>query len=260
MTYSDIYLSPHLDDAILSCGGRIWQQVQASASVLILTVFAGTPAPGTPLSPFARSLHSRWGNLVDAAAQRREEDLEALGLLGAAGKHFHYLDCIYRHTPDGHFPYASEGALWGEIHPAEGGLLAELADQLSALVLSQGDIGGRVATLYAPLGVGLHVDHQIVRRAAELTGQTLIYYEDYPYAEDPAALQAVLAMDDVPWRAELTPLSEEALEAKVAAIARYRSQLSTFWTDLAEMSTAIRAFANQTGGGQLAERYWMSGT
>jgi hypothetical protein len=197
---------------------------------------------------------------VDAAAQRREEDWEALALLGAAGAHWHYLDCIYRYTPDGHFPYDSEEALWGEIHPAEEGLLAELADRLSELTLSQSDAGREAPTLYTPLGVGLHVDHQIVRRAAELTGQTLIYYEDYPYAEDPAAVQAVLAMDDVQWRAELTPLSEEALEAKAAAIGHYRSQLSTFWTDLAEMSTAIRAFANQTGGGQLAERYWMSGT
>jgi LmbE family N-acetylglucosaminyl deacetylase len=259
MTHSDIYLSPHLDDAILSCGGRIWQQVQAGEGVLVLTVFAGTPAPDTPFSPFAQSLHSRWGNLVDAVAQRREEDLEALALLGAAGKHFHYLDCIYRNTPDGHFPYDSEEALWGEIHPAEGGLLAELADRLSALVLSQSDTGGRAPILYAPLGVGLHVDHQIVRRAAELAGQTLIYYEDYPYAEDPGAVQAVLAMDDVQPQAELTLLSEEALQAKVAAIARYRSQLSTFWTGLTEMSTAIRTFANQTGGGQLAERYWTSG-
>jgi LmbE family N-acetylglucosaminyl deacetylase len=258
MIYSDIYLSPHLDDAILSCGGRIWQQVQAGEGVLVLTVFAGTPAPNTPLSSFAQRLHSRWGNLVDAVAQRREEDLEALGLLGAAGRHFHYLDCIYRQTLDGHFLYASEEALWGKIHPAEGELLAELADRLSGLVLSQADTGGRAPTLYTPLGVGLHVDHQIVRRAAELTGQTLVYYEDYPYAEDPAAIQAVLAMDDVQWQAELTPLSEEALEAKIAAIARYRSQLSTFWADLTEMSTAIRAFANQTGGGQLAERYWTS--
>jgi LmbE family N-acetylglucosaminyl deacetylase len=257
MTYSDIYLSPHLDDAILSCGGRIWQQVQTGEGVLVLTIFAGTPAPDTPFSPFTQSLHSRWGNLVDAVAQRREEDLEALALVGAEGIHWHYLDCIYRHTPDGRFPYASEEALWGEIDPAEEGLLAELTARLSALALSQGDIGGEGSTLYTPLGVGHHVDHQIVRRAAELTGQTLIYYEDYPYAENPAAVEAALAMDDVQWRAELTPLSEEALEAKVAAIARYRSQLSTFWTDLAEMSTAIWTFANQTGDGQMAERYWI---
>jgi LmbE family N-acetylglucosaminyl deacetylase len=257
MTYSDIYLSPHLDDAILSCGGRIWRQVQAGEGVLVLTIFAGTPAPDTPLSPFAQSLHSRWGNLVDAVAQRREEDWEALALLGAAGAHWHYLDCIYRYTPDGHFPYASEEALWGEIHPAEETLLTELADGFSELTLSQGDADREAPTLYTPLAVGLHVDHQIVRRAAELTGQTLIYYEDYPYAENPAAVQTALAMDDSQWRAELTPLSEEALEAKVAAIARYRSQLSTFWTDLAEMSTTIWTFANQTGGGQMAERYWM---
>jgi len=38
-----IYLSPHLDDAVLSCGGIIWQQVQSGHQVEIWTICAADP-------------------------------------------------------------------------------------------------------------------------------------------------------------------------------------------------------------------------
>jgi LmbE family N-acetylglucosaminyl deacetylase len=230
--HDHIYLSPHLDDVVLSCGGRIWQQVQAGEHVLAVTICAGAPAPSAPLSPFVQELHARWEHPTDAVTIRQEEDLAALALLGAEAVHWPYTDCIYRRTPDGRFPYASGEALFGEIHPAEKALVAELAARLKELSLSQ---DGRV---YAPLGVGHHVDHQIVRQAAEASGQPLIYYEEFPYAEDPQAVQA-------------------ALEAKIAAIACYRSQISTFWASLTEMAAAVRAFAGRTD--RPAERYWVLG-
>jgi LmbE family N-acetylglucosaminyl deacetylase len=243
-----IYVSPHLDDAALSCGGRIWQQVRAGERVLVVMVFAGVPALDTPLSPFARELHAQWGLAADAPLRRREEDREALARLGAGAAYWPYLDCIYRQTPDGHFPYDGEEALFGEFHSAEEGLVAELTGRLSALPLGQG------GALYVPLGVGHHVDHQVVRRAAEgLEG--VVHYEDYPYAARPEALEAALGAGL--WQAELASLSQEALEAKIAAIACYSSQFSTLgWADAAEMAAAVRAFAEQSGGGEPAERYW----
>ena len=48
-----IYLSPHFDDAVLSCGWLIWQQAQAGQRVEIWTVCAGEIPPG-PLTPFAQ--------------------------------------------------------------------------------------------------------------------------------------------------------------------------------------------------------------
>lgn len=257
-TYTYIYLSPHLDDVVFSCGGHIWQQVQAGERVLVVTLFASLPAPGTPLSLFARKLHARWGHPADAAINRQEEDVAALALLGAEAAHWPYADCIYRQTPAGRFPYTSEEALWGKVHAAEKGLVTELAARLAALRLI------RDGVVYAPLGVGHHVDHQIVRHAAEARGlspranafgHTLAYYEEFPYAEDPQAVQTALLKGR--WRAEMVLLSEEALEAKIAAIACYRSQLSTFWADVAGMAAAVRAYAEQVGGGRPAERYWM---
>jgi LmbE family N-acetylglucosaminyl deacetylase len=256
--YSRIYLSPHLDDAVLSCGGRIWQQTRAGESVAVVTVFAGTPEPDASLSSYAQGLHARWEYPVDAVEERQKENREALALLGADVVDWPYRDCIYRKTPDGDYAYASEEALWGRIHPAEADLTRELTERMSALpVIPQ-------AALYVPLALGGHVDHRIVRRAAEgcMSGRhTRIwsYYEDFPYAEElegakPGDRYPSLAGDR--WQAELVPLADEALEAKIAAIAHYRSQMSTFWSDRAEMATSVRAFARRTGEGMPAERYW----
>ena len=181
-------------------------------------------------------------------AERRDEDLMALACLGADVRHWPYADCIYRQAAGGRSLYADEGALWGEIHAADGDLIGELADRLARLPLAQG------GTLYAPLGVGHHVDHRAVRCAAEGSGRRLTYYEDFPYAEDAQAVRA--ALGKMRARADLVSLSEDALGVKTTAIACYRSQISTFWDDVADMPAAIRAFAQRSGGGRAVERYW----
>ncbi len=41
MKYKHIYLSPHYDDAALSCGGSIHKQATQQEPVAVITVFAG---------------------------------------------------------------------------------------------------------------------------------------------------------------------------------------------------------------------------
>ncbi len=258
--YAHVYLSPHLDDAVLSCGGRIWQQARAGGEhVAVVTVFARAPEPGTSLSPYAQELHARWGRPVEAVKERQKENQEALNLLGAEAVDWPSRDCIYRRTPEGDYAYASEEALWGRIHPAEVDLIRQLVDRIRALPLMSGRRSHPGAALYAPLGVGGHVDHRIVRRAAEGSGYALSYYEDFPYAEeseDGKASGWLASLVEGGWEDELVILSREALEAKIAAIARYRSQISTFWADQADMAASVRAFAERIGAGIPAERYW----
>jgi len=246
--YDHIYISPHLDDVALSCGGSISQQTAAGKMTLVVTVFAGGPEPAASFSPFARQLHTRWGTPTDAAATRRQEDLAALKVLGAIGEHWTYADCIYRQTASGEFPYDSEESLWGSIHPSEENLVDELATRLSALPLAQG------GTMCVPLGVGDHVDHQIVHKAATLCGRSIAFYEDFPYARDPETVYSRLTSGH--WESHLVRISEEALRAKIAAIACYSSQLSTFWANLKEMTADIRETALRVGAGEAAERYW----
>ncbi len=263
-TYTHIYLAPHLDDAVLSCGGRIWHQTQEGESVLVATIFAGDPATNRKLSTdrlstdklsaFAHQLHARWGAPLDAVEERRQEDRAALSVLGAEDAHWPYPECIYRRGADGRFLYDSEASLWANVHvhdANEATLIAELTRRIAALPLGAGGV------IYGPLGAGKHVDHQIVRQA--LTGahsaSRIIYYEDYPYAAQPRALQEALG-NELLWKTERTPLSEAAMAAKIAAVAQYRSQLSTFWESKEEMEQTIRAFAVKTGEGKAAERYW----
>ena len=82
-----IYISPHLDDAVFSCGGTIWEQICRGEAVEIWTMCAGDPPPGL-LTPFAETLHQRWGTGFDSLAERRTEDYAAAAVLGASIVHF----------------------------------------------------------------------------------------------------------------------------------------------------------------------------
>jgi LmbE family N-acetylglucosaminyl deacetylase len=244
-----LVLSPHLDDAALSCGGTIHRWSSAGESILVVSVMTGDPPDGE-LSPYAGSQHARWDLPPrEAYALRRAEDRAALEALGAGLAHLPLLDCIYRRGPEGTY-YNSDDDIFGTIHPADAGLAHDVLRQVAALeVGGPGDL-----TVYAPLGLGNHVDHQIVRRAAEAwLGPRLVYYEDYPYAEkaDPAAAPAGLT----PW---LVPLTEGDLAARIAAIGCYRSQIGVLFGSYDEMVARVRGYAGRLAppGNPGAERFW----
>lgn len=244
--YDAIYLSPHLDDVALSCGGQVFGATRAGQRVLIVTITAGDPPPST-VSSYAQSLHDRWELLTDAVAARRAEDLAANEILGADTLHWSLPDCIYRYHPTtGAALYLSDPDIFGEVHPAEAPLVATLSEQMATLPAHK--------QLYVPLTIGHHVDHQLTRIAAERVFRvpSLAYYEDYPYAQQPDALAKTLPPDSPIWQAKVIALDEAAIRAKIAAIAAFKSQFSTFFTDHADLERQIRTFTATVGG----ERVW----
>jgi len=240
-----IYLSPHLDDAIYSCGGLIWEQVQAGQKVEIWTVCAGDPPPG-PLSPFAESLHTRWG-VVEVGEVRRAEDRRAVSWLGAGFRHLELPDCIYRrHLVSGQALYASEQAIFGEVHPAEAPVVAWLSNMLAENVPAG-------AGVVCPLTLGGHVDHRLVRAAAEQAGCVGSYYADYPYV---AQVDANIADRlSAGWGAQVFPISEAGVAAWGEAMALYASQMSTFWPDRAAMEAEVHGYLRGFGGLRLWSDY-----
>lgn len=243
IVYEWIYFSPHLDDAALSCGGQIYAAAQRGERVLVVTITAGDPV--APVSEYAASLHTRW-ELVDATAARRQEDLAACAILGAEAQHWDLPDCIYRVDAAGAPFYVSDDDIFGPVAAEEMALVDALAARMRALPAAR--------QVVAPLTVGNHVDHALTRLAAERAFgvETLHYYEDYPYAQQPGKLDAVMAAAEWRWVAEVVPLDEAALQAKFAAVAAFRSQLSTFFRDRADMEAQIGGFAARVGG----ERRW----
>ncbi|GAB4520017.1 MAG: PIG-L family deacetylase [Anaerolineae bacterium] len=246
-----LFLSPHLDDAVLSCGGTMHRLARDKADVVVLNVMAGDPPSPLPDSPLIQTLHQRWAAGENPVMARRAEDREAIEALGATVDYLPWPDCIYR-THGGAVLYPNgDGDIFGEIHPDDP------ARALIASALPQAHEDA--TTLYAPLGVGHHVDHQLVRDwavalAARYTNLTIYFYEDYPYGEINAALESALQQMRVPLKLDIRVLLKTNFEAKVNAIAMYRSQLSTFWESIDQMRERLHAYMTESG--QLVERYW----
>jgi len=251
-----VYLAPHLDDAVLSCGGAMHRQRRAGEAVLALTIFAGEPMPGEALSPFALEQHAYWGAPARPARLRRAEDAAALALPDAGAEHLDLLDAVYRSTPAGLWPYSGREALFAPPHrddPISPRTLAEaLAERLPT---------GDGLTLYAPLAVGRHVDHQVVHLAARhllAMGYRLGFYEDYPYVEAPGALEDALEESPLQgWQRRVVALEAADLAAKVAALAYYRSQMWILFGGAEAMPSRVWAFAaGRCPEAPLAECTW----
>ena len=253
-----VYLSPHLDDAVLSCGGMIHQQTSSGEEVRVLTIFAGEFQNGAP-SPFALVQHGYWGNPQRPMPLRRAEDMAALALLGADAWHLDYLDAVYRSDPGGEWLYDNEGSLWQKVSPADplaGEGLGTMVDHLETLLPASDQ-----AIVYAPLAVGQHVDHQVVHAAARkllAKGYRLAFYEDMPYAMTPGATNlAVSVAGAEEWQVDDVALTPVDLAAKVAAVGYYRSQLSVLFGGLEKMPDRLWAFAASCSSATcLAERLW----
>lgn len=232
-----IYISPHLDDAVLSAGGLIYEQSRAGTPVEIWTVVCGVPSHRR-LSEFARELHRQWGTTTarQTVLLRRREDRAAAARVGARVRHFDVPDCIYRLDPSGDFLYRD---IFVPPHAQEAGLSERIAADLAARLRAD-DV------LACPLTIGGHVDHVLVRRAVELLGRPLRYYADVPYLlYHPEALETAVAGLEV----EVWPVGEEGLRAWIEGVAAYRSQIAALFGNEAAMQIGIRRVWEEAGRG-----------
>jgi LmbE family N-acetylglucosaminyl deacetylase len=169
-----IILSPHLDDAALSCGALATEL--GSARTEIWTFFAGAPLFGN-YSPLAEWFHQVSGGSKGAilAWIRRREDERACRALGAISKHFRWYDAVYRRDGNGLPMY--EDCRQDTWAIADNPLVSEISSVLRKTLLPSDAV-------IAPLTVGKHVDHLILRAAVEKCGhRNIYYYADVPYLE-----------------------------------------------------------------------------
>jgi LmbE family N-acetylglucosaminyl deacetylase len=277
-----LFLSPHLDDAILSCAGRIQRHVARGERVVLLTVFS----------------HADPDDAADWAARRRE-DQQAAARLGAEARWLGLPDAPFR---DPH--YVDFDAITGPHAPGDTAWRERLAERLRDETRAMGP-----TTVYAPLGVGDHVDHRLVHEASAALDPAPIHYEDHPYAlvshavrrrldalgllaEDPPPLPTAAvylqALAQAPYiqhylppgpardrcfarlrtwptsphrhpvHAELEPLDHAAAALAEQAIWDYTSQAPGLFGDRERYGTLVRAHAEQLGTtAPRAERYWL---
>lgn len=257
-----IYISPHLDDAALSCAGLISNQIARDESVHAINIFAGIPNLDH-FSAYAQKQHNMWSlSPTEAILARRREDHQVLTGLGVIVVNWDYYDAIYR-AADNEFLYTNHQKLFGPLHPAEYPLIDHLTKQLGQIHQEYSD-----AIFYAPLRVGGHVDHLLARKCAvrlHQQGAKVAFYEDFPYVakddwpDEPKTVAQAKAELPFPVRAEYIGIDAQA---KINALKGYKSQMVALYGEEKEKGLArtVNDYTAKVGReGNLPghyERYW----
>jgi LmbE family N-acetylglucosaminyl deacetylase len=231
-----IYISPHLDDAVLSAGGLIYDQTHAGMDVEIWTLLCGFPTT-EELSPFAQLNHSQWGvpTAAQAVAARRAEDAKAASIVGAKTVHFDFLDCIYRRGKNGDWLYSN---IFVPPHEDDGDLSIRIAESISARLKPTDQ-------LVCQLGLGSHLDHVLARRAVELLQRPILYDVDIPYLfNSPDELTAKTAG----MKAKTHRITDSGLRSWQDAISVYQSQFSGLFASPEAMRIQIQQYWSEYVG------------
>jgi len=220
-----VVISPHLDDAVISCGALLL----AHPGATVITMFAASPSAYTvPLNEWDTECGFVPGD--DTMAVRRDEDGRALAAVGAAPVWLEF--CQHSHEPRDDPTAVPPGAL----------------DALSEAVVRLDP-----STIVAPLGLA-HPDHQSCHATALAASDAVpsarrLWYSDLPYVYIPGVQAARFRMLH---RAGLVatpacPSVSSDADAKWRAFCEYGTQV-------AGLDAQWRLRDRLTRGG---ERYWM---
>jgi LmbE family N-acetylglucosaminyl deacetylase len=157
--YRAIFVSPHLDDAVFSCGGLMAKLLQEGA-VLVLNLFTQYPSD--------LKMHG-----AVLGVERYQEETDAARFLGFESRNLGELDAPFRQVS-----YRQLGNLFRPPTQQDMDWLLTLRQKLWN-VLEDLDYDH----IYVPLGIGWHVDHVLTHLVFESwkDGKKLLYYEDAPY-------------------------------------------------------------------------------
>lgn len=231
-----IFLSPHLDDAVLSCGALIKSEA-SKREIAVLTLFSEcSTAPHTKAArSFLRQCSAQdASSLFDA---RKKEDAAVLAGLGVRFQHLGATDALFRkrrETPLGksfigkalpelvhRYPTYRFDIAVGRISRGDSTLIRNLQAKVSQQIdeLAAG-------LVFSPLGVGRHVDHLITRTVGELSAEGGIFYSDFPYNQSQKPDECFLRSRNLrEWR------WSEGIHSKHQLVRQYATQADALFPD-----------------------------
>jgi len=243
-----LFLSPHLDDVAFSCGGAAAALRRAGWRVAVATVFTASVRNPTGFA-LACQLDKGLDPAEDYMALRRAEDAAFARVVGVD-------DLLWLGLLEApHRGYASAPELFDAVRPED-----DSCEQVTGAVA---DLDARMkpAVVFAPQGVGGHVDHRQVVKAVlsvpGLAGRTA-WYRDLPYAArrpdaqpDPSLPPGIVEA--------YVALGADDLRAKLDGCACYTSQLGFQFGGEAPMRRVLGgdaySEAGRSGRGAAAERF-----
>ena len=233
VTRTALFLSPHLDDVVFSCGGLAAMLHDRGWRTILATAFTATVLPARGFA-LACQLDKGLAAEVDYMALRRDEDFSAAAVLG-------FSEVRHLSLPEApHRGYGDAAALFGALL-ADDPVPPLLAAHLVSL---QHDYAADLVLL--PQGLGGHVDHrQMVRAADAVLRGPIAWYRDTPYAIRQAGLPSGAA------GLERRVRIGAALDRKLASACAYASQIGFQFGGkegtMATLRDFARAESNETG-------------
>jgi LmbE family N-acetylglucosaminyl deacetylase len=171
-------ISPHLDDASVSCS----LFMAANPGSCLTTIFTDGPESVRPLTSWDRASRS-FTDGADVMGTLREEDTKAAALIQATTRHLPYWDHQYRNDRYGYAGLPDR----------------DLPEAIAADLLRQGQdpaAGGWVI----PLGLG-HPDHRLAGDAALIVAERWLQFQPvYVYEELPYAVEGPAEVAGRKWR------------------------------------------------------------
>ena len=227
---SFLFVSPHLDDAVLSCGALI-AHLAPLTSVTVATIFThDTPGPHTR-SARKFALQCGWKHSAELFEERRKEDAKVLTEAGAGHLHLGFADALFRRRPaacglrraagrlvpelEHIYPTYSFHVARGRISTLDGDMFDRIATSIYAVAESI-----QAGTVFFPMGIGEHVDHVMARTIGEHYYRgNAVFYADFPYVlTKPADIDFTRRnqLAEVMW--------SKGIDAKPQLIVGYRTQ------------------------------------
>lgn len=235
-------LSPHRDDAAFSCGLFMLGALRANCAVTFINVMT--------ISDYAPFLTEVPDQVALITATRRQEDeafAERLAQLAESQAPTGSLRMESLDWPEAplRLKIETERVLLSPLSESE--LAGQAAELAAALDLSGYD------AVFAPLGLGNHVDHDVVRQAAlvAVSPDRLALYEDLPYALNFSEEQRIEACAAILRTTGLTGVQAWDFYLRLGEKVRrtvaecYRSQISPALMDGMEHYTAQRSYSER---------------
>ncbi|HNP33361.1 MAG TPA: PIG-L family deacetylase [Flavobacterium sp.] len=186
-----VFLSPHFDDAIGSCGGLIKRLTDAGACVEVQTIMSGIS----------------WTH-IPKVLTRKIENIRACRALGAKYQDAGFMDAVFRKKF-----YPKKSIIFDGKPLREEKFIAAIADWLKKHVHPSD-------TIYAPSGLGNHVDHRIVCEAAKMLPNRIIFYEEFYYDwRDNESMEGYEKID----------LSPSEISDKIRVFKKYRKEIRSLF-------------------------------
>ncbi len=175
-----IFISPHLDDAVLSCGLLLSKLSELKKNVTIVTTFTKcTPKfPSPQAFEFVHACGYKSGPKL--FADRIKEDIKAANLIQAKVVHLGFVDAAWRTDKNGIAIYTSDAAQFsGIVKSSDRKMPKKIQGRIMRLLRSLNN-----SVVLAPLSIGGHVDHVIVNRIIKKTPGEILFWQDQPYASN----------------------------------------------------------------------------